>query len=46
MVFMEYLQKEHLAIRERKKPNEPIDFNDIKSMKFTRAVRLYTFSNY
>ncbi|XP_058756884.1 cytochrome P450 85A-like [Vicia villosa] len=35
---LEEIRKEHLAIRERKKPNEPIDFNDIKSMKFTRAV--------
>ncbi|CAL5186060.1 unnamed protein product [Lathyrus oleraceus] len=35
---LEEIRKEHLAIRERKKPNEPIDFNDIKSMRFTRAV--------
>ncbi|PNX95607.1 cytochrome p450 85a-like protein [Trifolium pratense] len=35
---LEELRKEHLAIRERKKPNEPIDSNDLKSMKFTRAV--------
>ena len=31
-------QEEHLAIRERKKPEEPIDWNDYKSMSFTRAV--------
>jgi brassinosteroid-6-oxidase 2 len=32
-------QKEHFAIRERKKPEDPIDCNDLKSMRFTRAVR-------
>ncbi|KAF4362844.1 hypothetical protein F8388_022501 [Cannabis sativa] len=32
------LQKEHLAIREKKKPEDPIDLNDLKSMRFTRAV--------
>ncbi|KAF4396230.1 hypothetical protein F8388_019776 [Cannabis sativa] len=30
--------KEHLAIREKKKPEDPIDLNDLKSMRFTRAV--------
>ncbi|KAI5441577.1 cytochrome P450 85A [Lathyrus oleraceus] len=35
---LEEIRKEHLAIRERKKTNEPIDFDDIKSMRFTRAV--------
>ncbi|MED6180102.1 Cytochrome P450 85A [Stylosanthes scabra] len=35
---LQQLREEHLAIRQRKKPDEPIDFNDIKSMKFTRAV--------
>ncbi|WJX65763.1 Cytochrome P450 85A [Trifolium repens] len=35
---LEELRKEHFAIRERKKPNEPIDSNDLKSMRFTRAV--------
>uniref|UniRef100_I1LWV8 Uncharacterized protein n=1 Tax=Glycine max TaxID=3847 RepID=I1LWV8_SOYBN len=35
---LEELRKEHLAIRERKKPDEPLDCNDLKSMKFTRAV--------
>lgn len=33
------LQKEHLAIRARKMPEDPIDWNDLKSMRFTRAVR-------
>ncbi|KAK9700253.1 hypothetical protein RND81_08G227100 [Saponaria officinalis] len=32
------LRKEHLAIRERKKEDEPITWEDYKSMKFTRAV--------
>ncbi|KAL8161871.1 hypothetical protein V2J09_013360 [Rumex salicifolius] len=32
------LRKEHLAIRARKKPNEPIDWEDYKTMRFTRAV--------
>ncbi|GMY22918.1 cytochrome P450 85A1-like [Fagus crenata] len=36
------LEEEHLAIRERKKPDEPIDWNDYKSMSFTRAVILET----
>ncbi|XP_075659319.1 cytochrome P450 85A1-like [Castanea sativa] len=36
------LREEHLAIRERKKPDEPIDWNDYKSMSFTRAVILET----
>ncbi|XLT41141.1 hypothetical protein HN873_072433 [Arachis hypogaea] len=35
---LEELRVKHLAIRERKKPDEPIDFNDLKSMRFTRAV--------
>ncbi|MED6180103.1 Cytochrome P450 85A [Stylosanthes scabra] len=35
---LQQFRDEHLAIRQRKKPDEPIDFNDIKSMKFTRAV--------
>ncbi|XP_004507293.1 cytochrome P450 85A-like [Cicer arietinum] len=39
---LEELRKEHLDIKERKKPNEPIDSNDIKSMRFTRAVILET----
>ncbi|KAK9277140.1 hypothetical protein L1049_006679 [Liquidambar formosana] len=35
---LQELRDEHLAIRERKKPEEPIDWNDYKSMSFTRAV--------
>ncbi|KDP24291.1 hypothetical protein JCGZ_25587 [Jatropha curcas] len=35
---LQELRNEHLAIRERKKPEDPIDLNDLKSMRFTRAV--------
>ncbi|KAF3961474.1 hypothetical protein CMV_013914 [Castanea mollissima] len=35
---LQELRKEHLAIRERKRPEVPIDCNDLKSMRFTRAV--------
>ncbi|MED6180100.1 Cytochrome P450 85A [Stylosanthes scabra] len=35
---LQQLREEQLAIRQRKKPDEPLDYNDIKSMKFTRAV--------
>ncbi|KAL6961130.1 hypothetical protein U1Q18_038893 [Sarracenia purpurea var. burkii] len=35
---LQELRKEHLAIRERKRPEDPIDWNDFKSMPFTRAV--------
>ncbi|KAK7266614.1 hypothetical protein RIF29_19263 [Crotalaria pallida] len=35
---LEELRKEHLAIRERKGTVDPIDYNDLKSMRFTRAV--------
>ncbi|XP_073059121.1 cytochrome P450 85A1 [Primulina eburnea] len=35
---LEELRKEHMAIREKKKPEDPIDYNDYKSMRFTRAV--------
>lgn len=35
---LEELRKEQLAIREKKNPEDPIDWNDLKSMKFTRAV--------
>ncbi|BFG26486.1 hypothetical protein CerSpe_127600 [Prunus speciosa] len=35
---LEELRKEHLAIREKKRPDDPIDWNDLKSMRFTRAV--------
>ncbi|XP_050230477.1 cytochrome P450 85A-like [Mercurialis annua] len=36
--FLEELRKEHLAIREKKKPEDPINFDDLKTMRFTRAV--------
>ncbi|KAL0003643.1 hypothetical protein SO802_011204 [Lithocarpus litseifolius] len=39
---LQELREEHLAIRERKKQEEPIDWNDYKSMSFTRAVILET----
>ncbi|KAJ6734857.1 CYTOCHROME P450 26 [Salix purpurea] len=35
---LQELRKEHLAIREKKRPEDPIDLNDLKSMCFTRAV--------
>ncbi|CDP19976.1 unnamed protein product [Coffea canephora] len=35
---VEEVRKEHMAIRERKRPEDPIDFDDYKSMRFTRAV--------
>ncbi|CAH8384999.1 unnamed protein product [Eruca vesicaria subsp. sativa] len=35
---LEELRREHLAIRDRKRPDEPLNLEDIKSMKFTRAV--------
>ncbi|KAJ8775166.1 hypothetical protein K2173_020170 [Erythroxylum novogranatense] len=35
---LEEIKKEHLAIRHRKKPEDPVDFSDLKSMHFTRAV--------
>jgi brassinosteroid-6-oxidase 1 len=38
-------QEEHFTIRERKKPDEPIDWNDYKSMSFTRAVSKIEISN-
>lgn len=28
-----------MAIRDRKNPEDPIDWNDLKSLRFTRAVR-------
>lgn len=31
-------QEEHLAIRARRKPEDPIDWDDYKGMRFTRAV--------
>ena len=36
-----WLQREHLAIRDRKRPDEPLNLDDIKSMKFTRAVSIF-----
>ncbi|KAE8673184.1 Cytochrome P450 85A1 [Hibiscus syriacus] len=35
---LEELRKEHMAIRERKRAEDPIEWNDLKPMKFTRAV--------
>ncbi|KAE8685223.1 Cytochrome P450 85A1 [Hibiscus syriacus] len=35
---LEELRKEHVGIRARKKADEQIDWNDLKSMRFTRAV--------
>jgi brassinosteroid-6-oxidase 1 len=32
------LQKEHLDIRKAKSPEDPLDWNDYKSMTFTKAV--------
>ncbi|XP_058227930.1 cytochrome P450 85A1-like isoform X2 [Rhododendron vialii] len=32
------LRKEHLAIRQGKRPEDPIDWEDFKAMRFTRAV--------
>lgn len=34
------LQKEHIAIRARKNPEDPINYDDYKSMRFTRAVSI------
>ncbi|KAG9134789.1 hypothetical protein Leryth_001121 [Lithospermum erythrorhizon] len=35
---LEELRKEHVSIRARKKPEEPLTYEDYKSMSFTRAV--------
>ncbi|GFY82919.1 brassinosteroid-6-oxidase 2 [Actinidia rufa] len=35
---LQELRKEHLEIRERKRPEDPIEWNDFKAMPFTRAV--------
>ncbi|XP_074379992.1 LOW QUALITY PROTEIN: cytochrome P450 85A1-like [Apium graveolens] len=35
---LQELRKEHLAIREKKRPEDPLNWNDYKSMRFTRAV--------
>lgn len=39
---LQQIMEEHMEIRKRKGPNDPIDWNDYKSMKFTRAVILET----
>ncbi|KAL1824435.1 hypothetical protein ACET3Z_011213 [Daucus carota] len=39
---LQELRKEHLALRESKGPEDPINWNDYKSMNFTRAVILET----
>eukprot|EP00268_Persea_americana_P016856 TRINITY_DN18011_c0_g1_i1.p1 TRINITY_DN18011_c0_g1~~TRINITY_DN18011_c0_g1_i1.p1 ORF type:complete len:465 (-),score=69.85 TRINITY_DN18011_c0_g1_i1:133-1527(-) len=38
----EELRNEHLEVRKRKAPEDPIDWNDYRSMSFTRAVILET----
>ncbi|XP_010528424.1 PREDICTED: cytochrome P450 85A2-like [Tarenaya hassleriana] len=35
---LEEIRREHFSVRERKGSDEPLDFEDVKSMKFTRAV--------
>ncbi|GLT61972.1 hypothetical protein SLA2020_346420 [Shorea laevis] len=35
---LEELRKEHMEIRGRKRAEDPIEWNDLKSMRFTRAV--------
>ncbi|KAJ9147491.1 hypothetical protein P3X46_029646 [Hevea brasiliensis] len=35
---LQELRKEHLAIKEKKRPEDPINLTDLKSMCFTRAV--------
>ncbi|KAF3576756.1 hypothetical protein DY000_02033942 [Brassica cretica] len=35
---LEELRREHLTIRERKRQDDPLDLENVKSMKFTRAV--------
>ncbi|XP_010032557.3 cytochrome P450 85A [Eucalyptus grandis] len=39
---LQELRREHLAIKGAKEPEDPIDWNDVKSMPFTRAVILET----
>ncbi|KAK9105181.1 hypothetical protein Scep_022025 [Stephania cephalantha] len=39
---LQEIREEHLAIRSRKQPGDPIDWNDFKSMRFTRAVIIET----
>ncbi|KAG6408156.1 hypothetical protein SASPL_131159 [Salvia splendens] len=40
---LEELRKEHMAIRERKNAEDPIDYKDYRSMCFTRAVSVANF---
>ncbi|KAG6602538.1 Cytochrome P450 85A, partial [Cucurbita argyrosperma subsp. sororia] len=35
---LQQLREEHFAIREKKRAEDPIDWDDLKAMKFTRAV--------
>ncbi|CAM8885045.1 unnamed protein product [Rhodiola kirilowii] len=35
---LQELRKEHMAIREQKRPQDPITYEEFKSMRFTRAV--------
>uniref|UniRef100_A0A6N2LEU0 Cytochrome P450 85A n=1 Tax=Salix viminalis TaxID=40686 RepID=A0A6N2LEU0_SALVM len=37
-LVLEELRREQLAVREKKRPEDPIDFDDLKPMRFTRAV--------
>ncbi|GFP87298.1 cytochrome p450 85a [Phtheirospermum japonicum] len=39
---LQELREEHFAIRKRKKAEEPVDWDDYKSMRFSRAVILET----
>ncbi|GLT46352.1 hypothetical protein SLA2020_201130 [Shorea laevis] len=39
---LEELRNEHLEIRARKGPEDPIEWDDLKSMRFTRAVVMET----
>ncbi|XP_008455791.1 cytochrome P450 85A-like isoform X2 [Cucumis melo] len=35
---LQQLREEHIALREKKNPEDPIDWDDFKAMDFTRAV--------
>nr|AYV88874.1 cytochrome P450 oxidase CYP85A1 [Polygala tenuifolia] len=37
-LVLQELKREQFSVKERKKPEDPIDWNDLKSMRFTRAV--------
>ena len=37
------MQEEHFAIREKKRAEDPIDWDDLTAMKFTRAVLTVVF---